>query len=138
MTPDANRERYRRFYQEVMNQGNLAAIDDFIDPEVHSHAPLPGQRPGAAGFRDAIAGFREAFPDLHATAEDLIAEDDRVVGRFTVTATHRGDFMGMAATGRQITYEEIVIVRFAGGKIVEHWAVADALAIMQQLGAIPA
>jgi predicted ester cyclase len=105
---------------------------------VVSHSPFPGQKPGAEGLKQAIASFREAFPDLQATAEDLIAEEDKVVGRFTVTGTQRGEFMDIAPTGKKITYDEIVIVRFKDGKIIEHWAVADALAMLQQLGVIPA
>jgi predicted ester cyclase len=101
---------------------------------VVSHNPFPGQVPGIAGFVAALQAFRIAFPDLHATATHYIAEGDKVVGRFEVRGTHQGDFMGLAPTGRPIHYEEIAIVRLAGGRIIEHWAVADALAIMQQLG----
>jgi predicted ester cyclase len=133
MSIESNKAAYRRFYEEILNKGNLAVADEVVDPKVHSHNPIPGQKPGLEGFKDAIAGFRHAFPDLHAKATDIIAEGDKVVARFVVSATHHGEFMGIAPTRKQIEYEEIVIVRFKDGKIIEHWAVADALAIMQQL-----
>jgi predicted ester cyclase len=72
-----------------------------------------------------------------AKAEDIIAEGDKVVGRFTVTGTHKGKFMDFEPTGNAFTYDEMVIVRFKDGKIVEHWAVTDVLSMMQQIGAIP-
>jgi predicted ester cyclase len=137
MSPDTNKAAYRRFYEEFLSKGNLDIVDEVVDPNVVSHSPFPGQKPGAEGLKQAIARFREAFPDLQATAEDVIAAGDKVVGRFTVTGTHHGEFMDIAPTGKTITYDEIVIVRFKDGRIVEHWAVADALAMMQQLGVIP-
>jgi predicted ester cyclase len=80
----------------------------------------------------------EVYPDIHLRVEDLIAEDDKVVGRTTVTATHQGEFMGVAATGKPVTYNEIFIFRFADGRIAETWGVVDVLSQMKQLGAIPA
>ena len=133
---EKNKLVFQRFYQEVLNQGNFDVIDDVVDPNVISHNPIPGQPPGAAGLKEALAGFRKAFPDLKNVAKDIIAEADKVVGRFTVTGTHQEEFMGYPPTGKQFTYEEIVIVRLQAGKIVEHWAVADVLAMMEQLGAI--
>jgi predicted ester cyclase len=130
----ANKDIYRRFYEEVLNGGKFELAAEFLDPVVVSHNPLPEQQPGAAGFIAALTEMRRAFPDLHAVATHLFAEDEHVAARFQVTATHQGDFFGIRATGRKIHYEEHVIVRFAGGRIVEHWAVADGLAIMQQLG----
>jgi predicted ester cyclase len=125
---------YQGFIADVLNGGQLDLAERYLDPVVVSHNPFPGQQPGIAGFVDALRAFRVAFPDLHARATHYVAEGDKVVGRFEVKGTHLGDFMGLAATGRAVHYEEIAIVRFAGSRIVEHWAVADALAIMQQLG----
>jgi predicted ester cyclase len=125
---------YQAFVDDVLNGGRFELADKYLDPVVVSHNPFPGQQPGIDGFVGALRAFRIAFPDLHAHATHYIEEGDRVVGRFEVKGTHQGDFMGLPATGRPIHYEEIAIVRLAGGRIVEHWAVADALAIMQQLG----
>lgn len=137
MTPEENKAIYRRFYGEFLNQGNLKTVDEVVAPDVVSHSPFPGQKPGAEGLKEAMITFRQAFPDLKAKAEDIIAENDKVVGRFTVTATHKGDFMGIPATGKQVSYEEIVIVRLQDGKIVEHWSVADTMTMMQEIGAVP-
>jgi predicted ester cyclase len=81
--------------------------------------------------------FYTAFPDMHYTVEDLIAEGDKVVCRWTVRATHQGEFMGVPATGKVVTWTGISITRFAGGKDVEDWESFDMLGLMQQLGAIP-
>jgi len=87
--------------------------------------------------REMFSIIRSAFPDLHATMEDIIAEEDKVAIRYSVRGTHRGEFMGMAPTGKHFTISGIEILRFAGGKAVEHWGVTDQLAMMQQLGALP-
>jgi predicted ester cyclase len=76
------------------------------------------------------------YPDIHLTVEDLIAEGDKVVGRTTVTGTHRGQFMRLAPTGKFITYNEIFIFRFADGKVAETWGVVDVFAQMRQLGLV--
>ena len=78
------------------------------------------------------------LPDLHLTIEDLIAEGDKVVARNTVTGTHQGEYMGLPPTGKSVTYNEIFIVRFAGGRIAETWGVVDVFSQMKQLGVIPA
>jgi predicted ester cyclase len=81
--------------------------------------------------------FRSAFPDFRMTIEDLIAEEDIVVARFTQGGTHRGTFMGAAPTGRQVQFTEIGILRVAGGKVVESWYETDMLSLYQQVGLIP-
>ena len=81
--------------------------------------------------------FMGAFPDMSFLIENLIAEEDKVVMRITSTGTHHGDLIGIAATGKKISYGEIHVVRLAGGKIVEHWGIEDQMGMMQQLGVIP-
>jgi predicted ester cyclase len=129
-----NKEIYQRFVEQVLNAGDYEVALRLLDPVVVSHSPLPEQQPGAAGFIASLTAMREAFPDLHALATHFVAEGDYVAARFQVSATHSGDFFGIRATGRKIHYEEQAVVRFAGGRIVEHWAVADGLSILQQLG----
>jgi predicted ester cyclase len=133
-TPDL-KSIYQAFVEDLLNAGRYETAERYLDSVVTSHNPFPDQQPGREGFVAALRAFREAFPDLRAVATHLVAEGNLVVGRFEVTGTHRGQFMGSPATGNAIHYEEIAIVRFAGEKIVEHWSVADALAIMQQLQA---
>ena len=130
--PD-NKEIYRRFCDDVLNGNNIQRATQFLDPVVVSHSPLPEQQPGADGFIASLNAMRAAFPDLSTVATHLVAEGEFVAARLQVSATHSGDFFGIRATGRRIQYEEQVFVRFAGGRIVEHWAVADGLSILQQL-----
>jgi predicted ester cyclase len=133
-SPLDDRAVYQGFVADLLNAGRFELAEQYLDPVVVSHNPFPGQAPGAEGFVAALRAFRTAFPDLTVRATHYVAEGDKVVGRFEVRGTHQGEFMGLAPTGRAIHYEEIAIVRLAGGRIVEHWAVADALAILQQLG----
>lgn len=133
---EANKAVFRRFHQEVLLEGRLDAIDDLVDTHVVSHNPIPGQGAGAAGLKLAMAGFRAAFPDLQSQMQDLIAEGDKVACRFTASATHRGEFLGLQPTGAHFTYEEMVMVRIRSGKITEHWAVADVVDMMVKMGAM--
>ena len=136
MTED-NKALNRRFVEEVINQGNIEAIDELIDPGVVDHAAPPGVPTGREGAKQFFAIVRSAFPDLHHTIEDMIAEGDKVVMRSTWSGTHQGEFMGIPATGRRVRVSAIDISRVADGRIVEHWEQSDALGLMQQLGVIP-
>ena len=93
---------------------------------------------GIESIKQFYHGFWTAFPDAHLTSEDMIAEGDKVACRFVLHATHQGEFMGVPATGKRVTFTGTTILRFAGGKCVERWSNADFLGLMQQLGAIPA
>ena len=135
---EENKRLFVRLIEEAMNKGNLAAVDEMVAADAIEHDPaFPGQAPGAEGMKQLVTMFRSAFPDLHAHVEDLIAEGDKVVGRMVSHGTHKGDFMGIPATGKEISISEIHIVRIAGGKMVEHWGIADNMAMMQQLGVVP-
>ena len=91
------------------------------------------QEPGLDGFVAALKAFHGAFPDLRANVTHAVADGDLVVGRLEITGTQRGTFLGMPGSGRKVRYEEMAMVRMDDGKIAEHWSVADALAILQQL-----
>jgi len=93
---------------------------------------------GAEGLKQFITVFRTGFPDLHFTIEDMIAEGDRVVWRYTARGTQRGELMGIPPTGKQATVTGMVCSRFANGKWAEDWSNFDALGMLQQLGVIPA
>ena len=134
MSTEANKALIRRFFEEVVNRGELDAMDRFLAPEFISHEELPPGIPsGREGAKQLFSMLRSAFPDLRATTEDEIAEGDKVVARVTFSGTHQGDFMGVPATGRRVAYAVIDILRIAEGQVVEHWAVADMLGLMQQL-----
>jgi predicted ester cyclase len=127
---------FERFQREVVSGRNLDAADALVADDVVSHNPLPGQAPGRAGLKDTLRRLHAAFPDLTCTTHALVAEGDLVAGRFSVRGTHRGEFIGITPTGRALHYEEMIFVRVAGGRIVEHWSVADVLQMMLDLGAV--
>ena len=134
---DRNKALLRRFYEELWTKGDLEAISELVAENYVDHHPLPGTPPGREGLAALITTWRRAFPDMCETCEDLIAEGDKVVGRFTMRGTHSGEFMGVPPTGRRVTMSGIDIVRVAGGKIAEFWYGEHLLELMQQLGAVP-
>lgn len=129
-----NKQICKRFFDELHDKGNFDIIDELVHPNVISHDPFPGQPEGSDGVRSTMKIFRTAFPDLKLIHNDMISEDDRVMIKFTATGTHQAEFMHIPPTGNKIAYEEVVILRLKDGKITEHWAVADAMALLQQLG----
>ena len=133
---DANKATVQRFVGDLVVKGNLDVVDELVADDYVEHSPLPGLPTGKAGLKQLATMFRTGFPDLAISDEDLIAEGDKVVMRQVTTGTHQGEFMGIAATGRKITVNEIHVVRLTNGQIVEHWGVEDSLGMMQQLGVI--
>lgn len=99
-----------------------------------SGVPVPLDTAGWEGFMQA---FTTAFPDAKITIDQALAEGDTVASRWTITGTHQGDFQGVPPTGRPIRMTGVDFSRIAGGKIAEHWAQFDILAVMQQIGALP-
>ena len=137
MSIEENKALLHRFYEGI-SEGNLTVVDELIADDVVDHSPFaPGQVPGRQGTLELFTMIRTAFPDLRITVEDMVAEGDKVVVRGTFGGTHKGEFMGIAPTGKQITVGLIEIQRITGGKMVEHWNVVDSLGMMQQLGAVP-
>ena len=136
-----NKAAFGRFH-DAMNSGDAeviaTAIDEVVEPDVVIRTPLPIDATGAQALKQVWAVLLRAFPDLHVAVEDVVAEGDKVVYRNTVTGTHQGEYRGISPTGKSITYNEIFIVRFAGGRIAEIWGVVDVFSQMRQLGAIPA
>ena len=138
MSTGENKALARRLVEEVINKGNMAAANQFFAANYVNHDAPPGVPPNVEGFKQFFTAFRAAFPDLHYHIDDEIAEGDRVVHRHTAHATMKGEFQGMPATGKHAMWTEIHISRFAGGKVVEHWANVDQLGMLQQLGLAPA
>ena len=138
MSTEDNKALIRRFNEEVFIKRNLAAVDEFIAPDQIDHSLPPGLPDTREGSKQAIGMTLTAFPDLNFTVEDMIAEGDKVVTRYTTRGTQQGAFGGLPPTGKQVAVPGIVIARIAGGKIVEQWGLDDRLAMLQQLGVIPA
>jgi steroid delta-isomerase-like uncharacterized protein len=134
---EENKEVARRYYEAVLNDGDLAALDELAVPDYEEHEPLPGQGTGRAGLEDRVRMLRAAFAP-HFTIHDVIAEGDRVVVRWTHDGTHVGEFMGMPPSGRSFSIAGIDVHRIRDGKLAEHWHVVDQLSMLQQLGVIPA
>ncbi|MDZ7290352.1 MAG: ester cyclase [candidate division KSB1 bacterium] len=134
---EKNTAAMRRFYDEVMNKGNLKVIDELVDPQFVDHYATPGIPADKAGLTQMMTMFRAAFPDMQVTVLDIIAKGDKVWAYTVMRSTHKGEFMGMKATGKTIDVKSIDIVRFVNGKAVEHWGLNDDLTMMQQLGVIP-
>jgi steroid delta-isomerase-like uncharacterized protein len=132
-----NKNIISRFIAEVLNQGNIDSSGKFFWENMVEQVPLPGQGPGLAGLKDVLRGMRAAFPDMHWTVEEQIAEADKVVTRFEWTGTHRGEFLGVPATGRPVKVWGVVIDRLEGGKIADTRIIMDVLGLMMQLGVFP-
>jgi steroid delta-isomerase-like uncharacterized protein len=138
MSTEQNKAIVRRFFDEVINKQNLAAIDELFAEHYVNHFNPPGMPSGREGERMLTQMFFGPFPDSHMAVEDLLAEGDKVAVRTTYTGTHQGEFMGIPATGKQVSIPVINIFRLENGQIVENTPRLDMLGLMQQLGAIPA
>jgi steroid delta-isomerase-like uncharacterized protein len=129
-----NKALIRRMIDEVWNQKNLAAVENFAAADCIGHAPTGVDVRGPDGIRQNVTRFITAFPDLHLTIEDMIAEGDKVVMRFTSRGTQRGEFLGIAPTGKRVTVTGTGTYRMEGGKIKEGWVNQDLFGLLQQLG----
>ena len=140
MSTEENKVLMRRFYEEVFNKRDLAAIDDFMAPDFVNHSAA--QLGMAGGDLEHVTQFvsmvMQVFPDLHYTVEDLVAEGDKIAARLTISGTQQGAFMGIPPTGKYATISDIEIFRIADGKAVECWVQVDFLGLLQQLGVVPA
>ena len=126
-----------RRWIEAWNTKDMDAAVELLAPDYVRHdANLP-EVVGPQAQRQFLEGVFGAFPDLDLRPDQLIAEDDLVTVRHVVRGTHRGEFLGVPATGRVVTFQAVDIFRLTGNKIVEQWVVIDALGLLQQLGAIP-
>jgi steroid delta-isomerase-like uncharacterized protein len=127
----------RRLFEEVWNQGNLAAIDELFAPSYIRYDPAAPEAKGLAGFKQLVVMLRTAFPDLHFTLEEVIAEDDKVMTRALLRGTHRGEYLGIAPTGKPVAVMGMVVLRVTQGKFQEGWLMMDNLGLLQQLGVVP-
>jgi predicted ester cyclase len=136
MSTQDNKATNRRFYEVVLNQQNLAALEDFVAPNYTGHSFPPNLPPGPAGLKIFLTLFFTGFPDGKVTIEDMLAEGDRTAARLVFSGTHQGDFMGILPTGKVIAVPSIDLARFVDGKIVDHWGGPDQMSLMIQLGVV--
>jgi len=128
----------RRMY-ELLTAGDIDGFGDLVAEDFVEHEQTPGIEPTKEGVKQLFRMYTAAFPDLRMEAEDVLVSGDKVVARVRGTGTHQGEFMGIPGTGKSVDVQLIDIIRFGDdGLAHEHWGVFDALAMMQQLGALPA
>ena len=125
----------RRLYDELFAKWNFAIVDEVFSPDFVSHDMPPGLPRGPEGVRQFYGMIRTGLPDVTLAVEDMIAEGDKVVVRWRATATHRGPFLGIPATGRPVSFGGIAIYRLANGKAVERWVEVGLLPVAEQLRA---
>jgi steroid delta-isomerase-like uncharacterized protein len=131
----SNEITMRRFVEQVINDGDFPVLDEVIHPDYVYRSPDQVIQ-GPEALRDLFSAYRTAFPDLHIEIEDLVSADNKTVISFTLSGTHEGDLMGIAATGRQVKVSGMTLSHFENGKIVEEWEVLDRLTLFQQLGIV--
>ncbi|MDQ6806919.1 MAG: ester cyclase [Actinomycetota bacterium] len=132
-----NEELVRRFFEEFCNDRRADVADEVIAADYIAHGPQAPPAEGPDGIRERVGLYQDAV-DGHWDVQEIISAGDRVVACWIGNGTHRGELMGVEATGRPISVEAISVFRVESGKIAEEWTVWDALGLLQQVGAVPA
>lgn len=138
MSTEGNKAIVRdRINGEMISGNRLDLVDELFVESFVDHSATPGLPTNREGVKMFFAAMHAAFSGLHVTVEDQVAEGDKVVTRKTFHGRHTGDFFGIPATGRSISFGVIDIQRFQDGTVTDHWNVVDQLGLMQRLGVIP-
>ena len=144
MSAEENKAIARRYWDEVWSTGNVAMVDEFVAPDSLFHSGGRIDSRDNETRKQGTTRWRTSVPDFRATIEDIFAEGDKVVVRWTVRGTHRGNIeigapmrITIPPTGKQISFVGMDIFHFRGGKIVEAWRIWDRLGLLQQLGVVP-
>lgn len=132
-TSEQNKLTIRKLYEEILNTGKWELLDPIIADDFIG---IQGQK-GPLAFAETVRGLRQGFPDIQWTVEDLIAEGDKVVVRWSWKATHSGSFRGFAPTHKALTDHAIAIYQFRDQQVVQAWLETDRLGFLQQIGLIP-
>jgi predicted ester cyclase len=137
---EENEALVRRYFEEIWDKGNLDLIDELFTTNFVRHGPVgtEGEVRGLEGFKGLVSSYRTGLPDLRIPIEDLTAEGNTVVTRWTAYGTHQGELLGNAPTGNQATVNGILVDRVSGSKIEEEWVAYDTLHFMQQIGGVAA
>ncbi len=125
-------------FEHAFRAADQATIDELCHPGLVDHNPAPGEEPTLAGFKQKVAGFKASFPDLKEDLQDIIASGDTVATRWVVTGSLQQEIMGISASGQAIRVEGMNFYRLENGRVTDIWTQFDGVALMQQLGAIPA
>lgn len=136
MSTEQNKAIFRRYVEEVGNEGNLGLADEIFSTYLAHQSDGSVLERGPEDVKKFMGEFRDAFAGFHTTIEDQIAEGDKVVTRWRMQGTHSGEFRGIVPTGAELDVTGIGIFRFSEGKVVESWDNLDQLGMMKQLGVI--
>jgi steroid delta-isomerase-like uncharacterized protein len=136
MSKEENKAVTRGFFENVWNQGNFDVMEEFASSDIEVHSASQ-EFTGVDAYKKYIQAYRNAFPDVKFTIKEQIAEDDKVVDRFTVSGTHKGELKGIPPSGKRFEVMGIGISRLKDNKMAEIWGVFDALGMMRQIGAAP-
>ena len=135
---EQNKNNVRRLFEEVWNKGYVPVADELFAPTyIHYDNSTPDMGRGPESEKKRATLYRNAFPDFRITIEDITAEGETVVARWSCRGTHKGELNGIAPTGKQVNITGISIARFTNGKMTEGYVNWDALGLMQQLGVVP-
>lgn len=132
---ETNKALARQVIEQLWNQKDGAVIDQLYAQNYTGHTP-DGELQGHAGVRQHHNRYITAFPDTQIAIDDMVAEGDKVVILWTATATHRGELAGIAPTGNRVNVSGSLVMRFAGGQVIEEHTLWDTLKLAQQIGAV--
>lgn len=132
---DTNEAVVRRFVNEVLNEADYSAMRELVHADYVYRSP-DQELHGPEALEDLLTGYRTGLPDMNTAVDDLVVSGDKVVISVTLTGTHKGDLMGIPATGNQVTVHGMVLSRLEDGKIIEEWEMLDMLGMFQQLGGL--
>jgi steroid delta-isomerase-like uncharacterized protein len=132
---EQNKTLARRWFEDLFSRGNLDAANEILSAEFVDHLTHEDER-GLEELKHYVGIYRNAFPDIQDIVEDIVAEGDKVVVRWMSSGTHQGEFMGVAPTGRHVTFTGMRLFRIADNKIVESWVNIDERGLQEQLGAV--
>jgi steroid delta-isomerase-like uncharacterized protein len=137
--PSDNKTIVRQLYEEVWNKRRLELFDEIISPSHALHDPtLTGAAVGPEAYKRQVTRFVTAFPDLRFTVEDIVGETEKLAVAWTISGTHKGEFMGIPATDKKVSVDGITLNHIVNGKIMDSYISWDALGLMRQLGVVPA
>jgi steroid delta-isomerase-like uncharacterized protein len=137
--PSDNKAIVRQLYEEVWNKRRLELFDEIISPSHALHDPtLTGAAVGPEAYKRQVTRFVTAFPDLRFTVEDIVGETEKLAVAWTISGTHKGEYIGIPSTNKKISVDGITVHHFVNGKIMDSYVSWDALGMMRQLGVVPA
>lgn len=137
MSAEETKAVAQRWMDEVWQKASPSAMDEILASDFTFNYAALGVKPDREGYKQTVNDMHAAFPDIQFTTEDMVVEGDRAAVHWKGRGTHKGQFAGIAATGRQATTAGISIIHVAGGKIVEETGYMNMMDLMQELGAIP-